>query len=69
MQMTSGASASGTLLVTQATHSASITLLGTYMTQNFNLLNDGAGGTVVTDPPVAVATDPNPLALVTPHQA
>jgi hypothetical protein len=31
---------------------------------NFHFQNDGAGGTLVTDPPVSAATDSNPLALL-----
>jgi autotransporter passenger strand-loop-strand repeat protein len=66
----SGASASGSLLVAQGTHSANLTLLGTYMTTNFQLQGNGAGGTLVTDPPAATAvTDPGPFALVVTHRA
>ena len=66
-QLTSGASASGSLLVAQGTHSANLTLLGQYTQQRFNILGDGAGGTLVTDPP-AVPADPGPFALVAAHQ-
>jgi hypothetical protein len=31
---------------------------------NFHIQTDGAGGTLVTDPPVAAATDQNPIALL-----
>ena len=41
---------SGTLTVTDGTHTASLTLLGQYSTGNFNLASDGHGGTIVTDP-------------------
>jgi autotransporter passenger strand-loop-strand repeat protein len=66
-QTTSGASGSGSLVVAQGTHSANLTLLGNYVQGNFNIQSDGAGGTFVTDPPVA-PTDPGPFALVPPHQ-
>jgi hypothetical protein len=41
---------------------ANITLLGQYAAGNFHIQNDGAGGTVVIDPPVP-ASDQNQLAL------
>ena len=66
-QLTSGATASGSLVVAQGTHSANLTLLGNYVTGNFNLLTDGASGTIVTDPPVTAQTDPGPFALLAPH--
>ena len=56
-QLTNGASASGTLLVSQDGHLADITLLGQYMDSNFALSSDGHGGTLVTDPPVGTAND------------
>jgi autotransporter passenger strand-loop-strand repeat protein len=43
---------SGTLKVTDGTHTVQLTLLGTYVTSNFKLATDGKGGTLVTDPPV-----------------
>ena len=46
---------SGTLTVTDTTHTANITLLGQYVAGQFNIQNDGAGGTLVTDPPVSAA--------------
>jgi autotransporter passenger strand-loop-strand repeat protein len=67
-QLTSDASASGTLIVAQGSHSATLTLLGQYSQGNFNLHNDGANAALITDPPLA-ATDPGPFALVSPHQA
>src|SRR6202022_1235425 len=51
-QLTSGANASGTLTVSEGGHTANITLLGQYVTAHFNMLSDGLGGTLVTDPPV-----------------
>src|SRR3974390_2219476 len=52
-----GNNLSGTLMVTDGTHTANLTLLGQYATGNFTLASDGHGGTLVTDPPLAVATD------------
>jgi hypothetical protein len=57
---------SGTLMVSDnAGHTANITLLGQYMTENFKIATDEHGGTLVTDPPVSATTDP--LALTNPH--
>jgi autotransporter passenger strand-loop-strand repeat protein len=59
-QVTSG---SGTLTVSDhAGHTANITLLGQHMAGQFNIGNDGHGGTVVFDPPVS-STDQTQLAL------
>jgi hypothetical protein len=57
---------SGTLTVGNGTSAttANITLLGHYMMSQFNIASDGAGGTLVTDPPVSAATDANPVALL-----
>ena len=41
---------SGTLTVTDGTHTASLTLLGQYSANQFSLASDGHGGTMVTDP-------------------
>jgi autotransporter passenger strand-loop-strand repeat protein len=70
MQLTSGATASGSLMVGDGTSAttANITLLGAYMAGNFAIQSDGRGGTLVIDPPLA-ATDPGPFALVAAHQA
>jgi autotransporter passenger strand-loop-strand repeat protein len=46
-----GSNTSGTLTVTDGTHTAQLTLLGTYATSNFAVGSDGHGGTLVTDPP------------------
>jgi hypothetical protein len=62
-----GNNQSGTLTVTDGTHTANILLLGQYAAGNFHLATDGNGGTLVTDPPVMAATDPNPIGLVAPH--
>jgi autotransporter passenger strand-loop-strand repeat protein len=47
---------SGTLVVSDSSHSASITLLGQYSTANFHVSSDSFGATFVSDPPVTVAT-------------
>lgn len=54
---------SGTLTVTDGTHTANLTLLGQYSTANFSLSSDGHGGTVITDPAVGSAGS---LLLTTP---
>ena len=43
---------SGTLTVTDGTHTAHLTLLGQYVAGQFHIASDGHGGTMVTDPPV-----------------
>src|SRR5262249_28333233 len=43
---------SGTLSVTDGSHTANLTLLGQYVTAQFHVQTDGAGGTIVTDPPI-----------------
>ena len=52
-----GSNTSGTLTVSDGTHIANLTLLGQYVTAQFHLTSDGHGGTVVTDPPLTVATE------------
>jgi autotransporter passenger strand-loop-strand repeat protein len=54
---------SGTLTVTDGTHTATLTLLGVYSTGMFSLASDGHGGVMITDPPLQAG---NPQ-LVTPH--
>ncbi|MGC2413666.1 MAG: hypothetical protein WA459_13355, partial [Stellaceae bacterium] len=44
---------SGTLTVTDGTHSVHLTLLGNYITNNFALFTDSHGGTRVNNPPVS----------------
>jgi hypothetical protein len=66
-QLVSGSTGSGTLTVTDATHTANITLLGQYVAEQFHIQNDGAGGTLVTDPPVPALSDPNAISLVNPQ--
>ena len=48
-----GNGASGTLTVASGAQSVSLNLLGQYVAGNFTLANDGAGGTLVGDPPVS----------------
>jgi hypothetical protein len=47
----SGTTASGTLTVTDGTHTAHINLNGDYIGSVFTAATDGHGGTLVTDPP------------------
>ena len=47
---------SGTLTVTDGTHTANLTLLGQYSTADFSLATDGGTGTLVTDPPSSAST-------------
>jgi autotransporter passenger strand-loop-strand repeat protein len=58
----------GTLTVTDGTPAttAHISLLGQYVAGNFNIQNDGAGGTLVSDPPVS-SSDQSQLALANVH--
>jgi autotransporter passenger strand-loop-strand repeat protein len=53
---------SGTLTVSDGTHTATLTLLGQYVAANFTMQSDGHGGTLITDPPVDVSS-----ALSQPH--
>ena len=52
-----GGNTSGTLTVTDGTHSASVLLMGNYTAGNFHLGQYGATGTLVYDPPVSDAKD------------
>ena len=47
-----GDNLSGTLTVSDGTHTANIALLGQYVAGNFTKQSDGNGGTLITDPPV-----------------
>jgi hypothetical protein len=47
----SGTTTSGTLTVTDGTHTANIKLSGNYTTSTFTVSSDGHGGTTVVDPP------------------
>jgi hypothetical protein len=71
----SGTSTSGTLTVTDGTHTARITLMGDYVGHTFSVASDGHGGTTVIDPPApttlpvvqAIAgfgTGPPPAAII-----
>jgi autotransporter passenger strand-loop-strand repeat protein len=63
---TQSGATSGSLVVTGGGHSATLTLLGQYTQGRFNILGDGGGGTLITDPPVAM-TDSGPFAPVAAH--
>jgi len=60
-----GTVASGTLTVTDGTHSVSLLLLGNYIAASFNLGKEGGGGTgtLVTLPPSALTTEHSPIGL------
>jgi len=62
-----GNNQSGTLTVTDGVHSANIMLLGQYTAGQFTSASDGHGGTLIGDPPVAAANDPNSAMLAAPH--
>ena len=53
-----GNNLSGTLSVSDGTHTANLTLLGQYVAGQFHLAGDGGAGTLVTDPPLEVAAPP-----------
>ncbi len=57
-----GNAMSGTLTVTDGTHTARLTMLGSYVAANFHLADDGHGGTLVNDPPVSSGS-----AIAPPH--
>lgn len=67
-QLTPGPNGSDTLTATDRTPAttANITLLGQYMPSQFKIQNDGAGGTLVSDPPVS-ASDQSQLAFANTH--
>ena len=48
-----GGNTGGTLTVTSGAQAINLNLLGQYVAGNFTLANDGAGGTLVGDPPVS----------------
>jgi large repetitive protein len=48
----SGNTLSGTLTVTDGTHTARLAMLGDHALANFTLADDGHGGTLVSDPPL-----------------
>jgi hypothetical protein len=49
---------SGTLTVTDGTHTAKLEMLGQYSLGSFNLTTDGHGGTLIHDPPVSSGGPP-----------
>jgi hypothetical protein len=51
-----GNNLSGTLTVTDGSHTANITLLGNYSPTQFSSASDGHSGTVITDPPASAPT-------------
>jgi hypothetical protein len=68
----SGAAASGTLTVTDGTHTARIKLTGNYTASTFTVASDGHGGTTVVDPakaPAAAAPLAAAIAVFGPHAA
>jgi autotransporter passenger strand-loop-strand repeat protein len=56
-----GNNLSGTLSVTDGSHTAHITLLGNYSPSQFTSASDGHGSTVITDPPITMMSDPAAL--------
>jgi len=50
-----GNKTSGVLTITDGAKTAKLSLVGSYVTSNFVLSSDGAGGTLVVDPPVPAA--------------
>ncbi|HEV2334791.1 MAG TPA: NF038122 family metalloprotease [Stellaceae bacterium] len=59
-------STSGTLTVTDGTHTVQLTLLGFHATNDFALSSDNHGGTQVTDPPAAFAASSLTFADIAP---
>jgi hypothetical protein len=57
------AGSSGTLTVNDGAKSASLTLIGTYVTSKFHLAADGHGGTFVSDPRSAPAHGAPPASI------
>lgn len=49
----SGNTGSGVLTITDGTDTATLNLIGQYTAASFTLASNGAGGTLVWDPPVA----------------
>jgi autotransporter passenger strand-loop-strand repeat protein len=58
----SNSGTSGTLTVTDGTHTALLNVIGTYTLTSFKTSNDGHGGTLLTDPPVSSSPT-----VATPH--
>jgi len=59
-----GSNLSGTLTVTDGSHTAHLTLVGSYTPGQFTSASDGHGGTVVTDPPLLWPSTPDTGALL-----
>jgi autotransporter passenger strand-loop-strand repeat protein len=57
---------SGTLTVTDGTHTIHLTLLGSYKTSNFTLSSDNHNGTLVTDPRTVGSAPETTFADITP---
>jgi hypothetical protein len=57
----SGTSTSGTLTVTDGTHTAKISLIGNYLGHSFTTASDGHGGTTVSDPAMSGTGHITPL--------
>jgi hypothetical protein len=68
-QSEAGNNLSGTLTVTDGTHTASLTPLGQYVTAQFTKVSDGHGGTLIGDPPVATTNTSPPLIAAASHHA
>jgi autotransporter passenger strand-loop-strand repeat protein len=61
---------SATIQVSDGTNTATVTLLGQYLTGQIRIAGgDGVHGTLITDPVVIAMTDPAPTGLVAPHHA
>jgi hypothetical protein len=63
----SGTASSGTLTVTDGSHTANVALLGNYMASTFVASSDGHGGTSVVDPSATGTSQPS--LLVQPQHA
>ena len=61
---TSGANTSGTLTVSDGTHTAELEFQGTYSLANFKVASDGNGGTLLTDPTVVMQKPGNAPAII-----
>jgi autotransporter passenger strand-loop-strand repeat protein len=60
---------SGTLIVSDGTHTANIMLLGQYTTAQVTKASDGMGGTLIGDPPMSATTDIAAAGILSPHRA
>jgi hypothetical protein len=73
----SGSASSGILSVTDGTHTVKVKLEGDFIGSTFSVSSDGAGGTLVTDPPSAarlaaamanMSASPGSSTLATQHE-